>query len=253
VCWAAATGRSARLRDLLRQHAERALDDAELDEVFARCRDEQRSLGAVLVERELVSDHGLRAALKQHTVESLLAQCDGSDRAITWVPHRRHGYRARFTFPPIELLAAAGAELYPNEAAIAGRPIELALPAAQTAASFAIGDNDEAVAVRVASTAVIPVRDLLELGNWAAAALAVCNGFSPAVMARAVDRLTGSAALGWRSARRVVHAAVIEDPAALSGAIAELARRGHAAVLSSRLPVFDRPSEPTPPRSILGT
>ena len=165
VCWAAATGRGARLRDLLRQHAERPLDDSELDDVFARCRDEHRALASVLVERELVSDHGLRAALKQHTVESLIAQCDGADRAVTWVPHRQRGYRARFTFPPIELLAAAGAELYPTEA---GRRRSRARRRATRRAdrgSFAIGDSDEPVAVRVAGRSVVAVRDLLELGD----------------------------------------------------------------------------------------
>jgi hypothetical protein len=236
VCWAATTGRGARLRELLRRFAARALSDTELDHAFARCREEQRPLGAVLVELELVSDHGLRAALKQHTVESLIAQCDGADRAVTWVPHRQRGYRARFTFPPIELLAAAGAELYPAEAAGADRGFAVVPAAALTAGSFVIGDNDEAVAVRVAGRNVVAVRDLLELGDWAAAALAVGNGFSPIVMARAVASAAGPAALAWRSARRVIHVAVIDDPVVLPGTVAELAQRGHPAVLSSLLP-----------------
>ena len=251
VCWAAATGRGARLRALLREHAARALDDATLDDVFARCRDEQCALGTVLVERELLSEHGLRAALKQHTVESLIAQCDGSDRAITWVPHRQRGYRARFTFPPMELLAAAGAELYPTEAAGAGGGIEFVRTAALTASSFAIGDADEAVAVRVAGTTVLAVRELLALGEWAAAALSVCNGFSPTVMARAIASVTGASALGWRSARRIVHVAVIDDRAVLPDLIAELTRRGHPAVLSSRLPGLRRSSETSHPPPIV--
>ncbi|HET7500196.1 MAG TPA: hypothetical protein VFK02_04310 [Kofleriaceae bacterium] len=243
VCWAAATGRGARLRHLLRQHAARALDDAALDDAFAACRDRCLPLSTVLEERDLVSGPGLRAALKQHTVESLIAQCDGSDRAVTWVPHRQRGYRARFTFPPIELLADAGAELYPSEAAGAGRGLGVALSAARTAASFAIGDDDEAVAVRVAGSAVVAVRDLLELGNWAAAALAACNGFSPLVMARAIASASGPAALGWRSARRLVHVAVVESPDALPLLVATLARHGYPTVVSSRLTAL-QPSSP---------
>jgi hypothetical protein len=236
VCWAAAAGRGARLRDLLRQHAERSLGDGELDEIFARCRDENRSIGELLEEHQLVSDDGLRAAIKQHTVESLIAQCDGS-RPVTWVPHRQRGYRARFTFPPIELLAAAGAELYPLEAEGADRGLELALTAARVAGSFAIGDDDDAIAVRVAGASA-PVRGLLELGNWAAAALAACNGFSPAVMARAVAAVQGSAAIGWRSARRLVHVAVVDEPDAVAELVDALDHRGHPAVLSSRLPAL---------------
>ncbi|HEY0190678.1 MAG TPA: hypothetical protein VGC42_06105 [Kofleriaceae bacterium] len=233
VCWAAAPGRGARLRDLLRRNADRRLDDRDLDDAFARCRDERRPLGDVLCERELISDAGLRAALKQHTVESLIAQCDG-DREVTWVPHRQRGYHARFTFPPTELLAQAGAELYPREASSLDAE-HLALPAVRSAGSFAIDDDDEAVAIRVDGTAALPVRTLLELGNWAASALAACNGFSPAVMARAVAEVSGAAALGWRSARRLVHVIVIDEPAALSQAVAALAQRNHPAVLSSRL------------------
>jgi hypothetical protein len=235
VCWAAAPGRGARLRDLLRRHAERALDDAELDAAFARAREEQRPISELLTERSLVSDDGLRAALKQHTVESLIAQCDGSHRPTTWVPHRQRGYRARFTFPPSELLAAVGAELYPAESEGADHGLDVAATA-RTAGSFAIGDDDAPVAVRIAGASLVPVRELLELGDWAAAALTACNGFSAAVLARAASAVTGPTALGWRSARRLVHAAVFDDPAAINDAISELARRGAPVVLSPRVP-----------------
>lgn len=251
VCWAAAPGRSARLRDLLRHHAERELDDAELDDAFARCRDEHRPLSELLTERELVSDRGLRAAIKQHTVESLLAQCDGSPEPATWIPHRRRGYRARFTFPPIELLAAAGAELYPFEAEGAEHHLEAVLPIARTAGSFVIGDDDASIPVCVGGVTVLSVRALLELGDWAAAALAACNGFSPAVIARAITSVTGSAALGWRSARRLVHAAVLDEPAALANAVAELTRHGLPIVISARIPCSTYSFERTTTHSTL--
>src|SRR6185503_20204113 len=235
VCWAAAAGRSGRLRDLLHCNSARPLDDAELDEVFAECRGTHRPLGDLLSERGLIGEDGLRAALKQHTVESLIAQCDGANRGVTWVPHRRRGYHARFTFSPIELLAAAGAQLYPSESAGAELGLVAALPAAQTAGSFAIGDEDEPIAVWTTGRSW-RVRDLLELGDWAAAALAVCNGFSAAVLQRAIADMTGSAAIGWRSARRLVHAAIIDEPAALAHLVAQLADRHLPAVVSSRIP-----------------
>ncbi|HEY0989251.1 MAG TPA: hypothetical protein VGD80_19415, partial [Kofleriaceae bacterium] len=81
------------------------------------------------------------------------------------------------------------------------------------------------------------VRDRLALGDGAAAALAVCNGFSPAVLQRAIAGMTGAAAVGWRSARRLVHAAVIDEPAALAHIVAELTDRHLPAVVSSRIPV----------------
>lgn len=236
VCWATATGRGGRLRYLLRRNSERSLDDAELDDAFAECRSSQRALSELLIERGLVSDDGLRTALKQHTVESLLAQCDGADHPILWVPHRQCGYQARHTFSPIELLAAAGAMLYPAELAHTDLGLLRALPA-QTACSFAIGDDGEPVTVWTTAAGSWRVRDLLGLGDWAAAALAVCNGFSAPVMQRAVASVTDAAVLGWRSARRLIHAVVIAEPAALADAVAELARRQLPAVLSSRVPI----------------
>ena len=249
VCWAQAPGRRARLRELLRGHAERALDDTELDDAFARCRDERRPLGDILAERALVSDHGLRAAIKQHTVESLIAQCRGASERVTWVPHRRCGYHPRFTFPPTELLAAAGAELYPAEAAGAEYALEPVLHGTRAAGSFAIGDDDAAVAVYVSISIPLALRDVLWLGDWAAAALAACNGFSPGVMARAIADTGGRAVLGWRSARRLVHMAVFDDPQRLTAAVAQLALRGIPAVLTSRVPAIrgqGTASQPTP-------
>ena len=55
-------------------------------------------------------------------------------------------------------------------------------------------------------------------------------------MQRAIASVTGSAALGWRSTRRLVHAAVIDEPSALAHVVAELANRQLPAVLSSRVP-----------------
>jgi len=235
VCWAAAPGGSVRLRALLHRHAARPLTDAEFDDALEECRRTLRPLAELLIERGLISADGLRTALKQHTVESLIAHCDGSPRTMIWVPHRQRGYLARFTFSPIELLAAAGAQLYPSESAGAAHGVLTEL-AAVTAGSFAIGDEDEPVAVWTTGAAAWRVRDLVELGGWAAAALAVCNGFSPAVMDRAIARMTGATALGWRSTRRLVHAAVIDDPSVLVRIVTELAQRGLPAVLSSRVP-----------------
>jgi len=239
VCWAAAAGRSARLRDLLRRHS-RSLDDAALDRAFALCRAQHQPLGELLVERGLVAHDELRAALKQHTVESLIAQCDHPDTHVTWVPHRRRGYHARFTFAPAELYAAAGAELYAAESSGADDDIRAALPpSVALSASFAIGDDGEPVAVRSAGGP--RVRDLIELGIWATFSLAASNGFSAAVVARAVAAAKSPTTLAWRASRRLVHAAVIEDVAALARAVASLETRGLPMVVSSHLP-FTPPS-----------
>lgn len=235
VAWAAAPGRSRRLRDLLQRHAERPHAGRELDQAFADCRDAGRPLGELLVERGLVSDDGLRAALKQHTVESLIVQCNGTPEPVTWVPHRHRGYLARHTFAAVELLAAAGAQLYPKESAGAGDDALAQLPTV-SAGSFAIGDDDLPVAVWSSGSASWCVRDLLELGGWAAAALSACNGFSTAVMQRAMDGATGATAIAWRTHRRLIHAAIIQEPTVLKRGVASLSQRGLPTVLTSRVP-----------------
>jgi hypothetical protein len=236
VCWAAAAGRSRRLRDLLRRHAPGHLDDATLDQAFAECRAEQRPLGEHLVARGLVSEDSLRVALKQHTVESLIAQCDHPDGQATWVGHRRRGYHARFAFAPVELLAAAGAELYAAESAsVDDHPLA---PPAVTAGTFAIADDGQPVLVRAAGAAAGKLRDLLDLGSWATAALDVGNGFSAAVLDRAVASAHGPVALGWRSARKLINAAILDAPGPLARAVAELARRRAPTVISTRLPML---------------
>ncbi|MCE9579435.1 MAG: hypothetical protein K8W52_40305 [Deltaproteobacteria bacterium] len=242
VCWAAATGRSRRLRDLLRRYAPRTLDDADLDRAFAECRVAQRPLGEHLVARGLVSEDSLRVALKQHTVESLIAQCDHPDGQATWVGHRHRGYSPRFAFPAAELLAAAGAELYAAESA----GVETDGVAAQvTGGAFAIGDDGEPVLVHATGGEGARVRALIELGAWATAALDIGNGFSAAVIERAVASASGPVALGWRSSRRLINAAILDSPAALARAVSELTRRRAPTVLTTRLPMFGgAPLEP---------
>lgn len=64
VCWAVVAGQNRRLRDLLQLPAETPFDPRELT----------------------------RAALKQHTIESLV-RMDGCVGTVRWIAHRRDGYR----------------------------------------------------------------------------------------------------------------------------------------------------------------
>lgn len=243
VCWAAIPGGAARLRYLLRHHAERSLADAELDEVIRVCQGAPRALGELLIERGIASDRGLGAALRRHIVESLIAQCGAAESAIRWLPHRRQGYGARHAFAPIGLLADAGALLHPGEVAQIDRDLAPDLagdPTTEIAGSFAIGDDEEAVVVQARIDERGPgdlrVRDLLWLGSWAVAALGACDGFSAAVLRRGASSAPGRAALGWRAGRRLVHAATIDRPAELTRAIDALCDRRIPTVFTTSVP-----------------
>jgi hypothetical protein len=118
VCCGAAPGVSGRLRDILRSHCHAASGGSEPDAVYDRCRRERHSLSHALVVSGLVTPEQMRAALQQHTIESLLAvdaavasRCgsDARQRPMQWIGHEGRGYNSRYTFGAVEVLAAAGA------------------------------------------------------------------------------------------------------------------------------------------------
>jgi hypothetical protein len=220
VCCAAVAGRGHTLRDLL-----------------SGSLDEDTASGL------------LRRALERHTVESLI-HLDGCAGVATWTPHRADSYHPRCSFGTVELLAAVNVALYPTEADGAAE-LDAWLPIGTAGATFVVGDDDEPVVVRERDGDRIGLAGAAELGAWATSALDITRGFSPAAMGRALAAATGRAALAWRPRRRLVHAAVFEDTAALARTVAELERRGLPAVLSARPPQLldarpDLPAERAP-------
>jgi hypothetical protein len=187
--------------------------------------------------RDLLAEGSLRTALKQHTIESLV-RLDGCVGTVTWNPHRRSGYQPRFTFGVAEILAGVGAQLYATEAAESAGASDLdeLIPAGAVGASYAVGDDDDAVIVREIRGERLRLRALGELGSWAIAALGITRGFSAAAMLRALDAARGPAAVAWRAHRRLVHSMVIDDPRLVARIVSELDRRGLPAVLSTRAP-----------------
>lgn len=181
VCWAATAGLEHRLRELLRG-----------------------------------GDRG--AALRQHTIESLLALSE--DAPLAWEPHT--GYRAQHTFAPLELLLEVDAFLYQREAASA----DLSFVDGD-AVSFVVSDDNEALPVRANRS--MSLHTVRALGAWVTAAFEATRGFSYAVMTAAVASAREPVAVGWRTTQRLVHAGVFADP---SRALADLQQRSYPAVLS---------------------
>ncbi|MBX3156428.1 MAG: hypothetical protein KF773_10550 [Deltaproteobacteria bacterium] len=200
VCWAMAIGLEARLRQLMKEQADQV------------------------------------AALRQHSIESLVALCGAAPpESISWTP-RVESLAPVATFAPTELLAAVGASFYAAEAEAATHGSVHA--AGATGASFAIGDTDEPVVVREVAGDRLGVATLLALGEWAAAALGATTGFTDAMIDQTLtrDRTHASVAVGWRTGRRVVHAVIIEDHATLENAVQALRRRHVPIVVSVRVP-----------------
>lgn len=232
VCWAAFAGLRRRLKDLLREHLSRAMDDAELDRTWAQCASEGRKFGEELVSRQIVKAEAMRRALKQHTIESLIALPQEQGEQIAWVAHRQQGYQPRFTFSPADLMVEVNAYLYATEAA----GVEAGLVDVEIrAASYVPSDSGDLIAIR--STGLITtIAELDELGAWAGAAFGITRGFSPEVMRRAVESASGEMLLAWQTSRLHTHAAVIETREVLEAMVSNLSRRSCPIVVSRRAP-----------------
>ena len=232
VCWAAHSGLTSRLRDLLKQHLAKALDDAGLEREYQQSSAEGTPFGEALVARNFIKANAMRSALKQHTIESLLALPQGQGETFGWVPHRYQGYQPRFTFSPAELLVNVNATLYEVEAI--GADLDLAcLDIEVRGASFVPADDDGLVAVRIAGPR-ISVGQLDELAEWAEAAFAVTRGFSRELLRRSIEAATGDVWLAWRTSRRQTHAAMLESGPMLRDLFAKLEARNLSIVVSRR-------------------
>jgi hypothetical protein len=173
ICWAAATGLGRRLTELLVARA--AVDEETMESLYRTCKAERVPLGEYLVGRGIVGPADLRAALAQHTVESLRRLAGPGQRA-GWCPKERGGYSPRFTFGTAELLARAG-EVDEAEAARAVREeMAACFFEGEWAAAF-VRSPARAVPVPIAIHGEAPAAasELLRVGGWAASALDVAS------------------------------------------------------------------------------
>ncbi len=236
VCWAAYTGLRRRLRDLLREHLMQSLTTLDLELQYQESAKHGRRLGEDLVARDVVKAEAMRRALKEHTIESLLALPQAQGEHIEWVPHRNQGYQPRFTFTPCELLLAVNARLYSIEAA--GVEMSLAIIDADESrgdargASFVTGDDGGLLAVH--SVGGFTIAELEDLGVWAEAAFSVTRGFSREVMQRAIANATSEVSIAWRTSRAQTHTAVVSPGPCLTRLMAKIESGAFPAVVSRR-------------------
>jgi hypothetical protein len=233
VCWGVVAGQSRRLRDLLRTQL--GYDDDELEALYARCRDEGLPLGEALVDEGLVTWETLRAVMKAHTVESLVAidtrvACAEPEWPLAWIERDARGYNPRFTFTAAELLAGAGVRMLDP---LATELLDAHLDALADCAVVATSGR-RVVGVR----GPLRVTELAELSDWAEAALDASPGFSP-VVAHAYARLGRAGAVAWRH-DSLLCAAVAPTGAALQRLVSELDRHAYPMVLSTQPSVLHR-------------
>jgi hypothetical protein len=247
VCWGAAPGMSGRLRDILRSHCSQP---DELDAIYSRCKRESVPLVEALGLAGLVSPEQMRAALKQHTIESLLAvdavvasQSHGAlEWPMHWIGHSGLGYEPRHTFGPVELVAAAGAQRLDEEEAerMTDHLENLAEPGSALVA-FSFRPDGTPLFVGASTQLPIDLADLIDLTSWADAALGASPGFSPAV-AHACLRAADGGVVAWKYEGQCC-AAICLEGASLLRLTTNLRNQSLAMVLATRIAALDRVRE----------
>jgi len=198
VCWAASSEMENRLTDLLRAQGETPLSPEAFEEVYQECHHENLPLGETLVARGLVSSDGLRRALKQHAAEAIARLSGAASLALTWSFHRARRYDAQFTFGTSELLCCIGALGLEPKAVEADRTLREVTPEQSIGVAF-LADADHALPLAQVSAETWCCQSLVDLGEWALAALGNGDSEGSVLASDTVNSLKRA----WRSGATV--------------------------------------------------
>lgn len=228
VCWAAAHGLRRRLTDLLRERCAPELTLHEVELVVQRCKQYGRPVGEALVADGRITADALRAAVLQHTVESLATPASWQ-AAPRWVPHRARGYQSAFTFKPAELLTYAASAAAGRADLDAAQQRLSQLLVVPCAAAFDDGGT-HLLACRLQQNGTPSLSALRAAGAWAAQSF-TADGKRSDVLKYTPDGQGGSW-LAWRDAGLTV-VAHCRDREAFSQAVRELQGHGWTAAVHS--------------------
>ncbi len=173
ICWAAASGLSRRLTQLLVFSS--GVDEVTMEGHFRACSQRGVPLGEHLVSAGIISADDFRHALLIHTAESLNRLCEEGARAI-WVPRDGGGYSPRFTFTSAELLARSRGLLHPMLSRELSDELDVCFREGEWAVAFvrnATSAAPDPVAVR--GDWYPSAKMLGRIGKWAASSLDVAG------------------------------------------------------------------------------
>jgi len=204
ICWTTAAGMGRRFRDILRIHSRVPLVNDEIVELCARCRTEHLPVCETLVREGFLAPGELRAALEQHTAESLLAIAAahgaGGDWPATWIGRGTRGFDPTYSFSATEILAAVGATLAsPMVVPSADSFEQIGATGASAIAFTREGAAELPTIVGATEGGVLRIEDLTELTEWASAALGATAGWSAAVTQAYVRSASAGGAVAWRA------------------------------------------------------
>jgi hypothetical protein len=251
VCWGAAPGMGGRFRDILLSHCDDSIQRSELEAVCQLCRRDSQSLSDMLVCNGWMSAGQVRAAIKQHTIESLLtvdatvtSLCGSHtlEWPMRWIDHTGNGFNPRYTFGTVEVLEAAGVQrLDEYDAELMIDHLDDLADRKSALVAFSFQPDGTPIFVGTAEHVPLDTQDLVDLTTWADAALGASPGFSPEVAHRCA-RSSDGGTVAWRYQGQCC-AAICVDGASLQRLTASLGNQSLAMVLATRTAVLHRVRE----------
>lgn len=226
ICWAATRNMKRRLTDILCSEGGRTVPRDAVETIVRACRANGRPFGESLVQSGLVSESGLRVALRQHVAEAIgdLAK-QGAD-FDAFLPHTRRGYDPRYTFSSCEVLAAVAGARDTARSGAADRELRSVLVPESTGAAFVRDHQGSRTAViAVEQSCEIPVEELVAACAWVTGLLDVAAAFDPTVQVIRVARCARTSLVAWRK-YGVDFVALCWSAAAAARVVSELGRRG---------------------------
>jgi len=205
ICWTTAVGMGRRFRDILRIHSRVPLVNDQFAELCARCRTEQLTVCEALVREGFLTPVELRAALEQHTAESLLAiaakNAAAAEWPATWIGRGTRGFDPTYSFSATEVLAAVGATLASPIAVPSADSLEQIAGTGASAIAFTReGAAELPTIVGATEGGVLRFEDLTELTEWASAALCSTAACSSAATRSFLRSAMAGCVAAWRAA-----------------------------------------------------
>ena len=226
ICWAVASSMKRRLIDLLRHQAEPALTKASIESVYNDCRALNKPLGECLVESGLITERGLRRALRQHNSEAIaVIAAQMLSKEPLFQHHKHHRYDARFTYSTTEVLATLGALGDPAAATLARIELKRCVPEGGRGAAYT-RDRDGAgiIVIGELGTGDVSSEALMDMGAWATSTLDVAAAVTDEVRAVTGTTPEGQEIAAW-SESGVIYMVLCPTMRSYARLLSSLARR----------------------------
>lgn len=225
VCWAVAADRQQRLGTILREHCHASVSQEALDATFRRCQEEGRPLGESLLEQGLITPGALREALLRQSIEGIHSLCQ-REGDVSWSDRRHARYDARFTFSPVEILGAMGAQLLPELSARAHANLARHLEGGGSGIAFTWPEwSARPVAIASIEGESFGVQGVLRLGAWATEALDLARAFCNERGIVSVSWRRGASLVAWEDGP-ITFVALCDNPSSLAFVLARHVRGG---------------------------